>query len=230
MTEKPTSRRTQAERTRLRKEQVIRAAIRFFGQHGFRGAKLADIAKAAGVTEPGLLHHYPSKADLLMDVLAERDRIDHERFNLTGGGRAGDLLASFQALVEYNQSVPGLVQLFTVLVAESIDAQHPGHEFFMRRYRNVRQQSLDAIREAQRRGEVRDDIPAQDLVVLVLALMDGLQIQWLFEPDQVNMPRLFEHFTRLVKVPAKTAPETRTAPKRGAKRLRLPGWHKNKAQ
>ena len=79
MTENPTAlprRRTQAERTQLRKEQVIREAIRFFGQNGYHGAKLADIAKAAGVTEPGLLHHFPSKAHLLMEVLAERDRLD----------------------------------------------------------------------------------------------------------------------------------------------------------
>ncbi len=205
MTDNTTPRRTQAERTRLRKEQVIHAAIRFFGQQGYRGARLADIAKAAGVTEPGLLHHYPSKVQLLMDVLAERDRIDRERFTLATGEGTSSLLASLQALVEYNQTVPGLVQLFTVLVAESIDEQHPGHEFFMRRYQNVRQQSLVALQQAQARGEVRDDIPAEDLVVLVFALMDGLQIQWLYEPQKVDMARLFEQFTRLVKEPSTVA-------------------------
>ncbi|HUI87883.1 MAG TPA: TetR/AcrR family transcriptional regulator [Anaerolineales bacterium] len=194
--------RTQSERTRLRKEQVIREAIRFFGQHGFHGARLADIAKAAGVTEPGLLHHYPSKVQLLMDVLAERDRVDRERLNPAERGEAGNLLASLQALVEYNQTVPGLVQLFTVLVAESIDEQHPGHQFFMQRYQNLRRQSLESLRQAQARGEIRNDIPAEDLLVLVFALMDGLQIQWLFEPDKINMVRLFEHFTRLVKEPS----------------------------
>ncbi len=81
MSEETMPRRTQAERTKQRKEQVIREAIRFFGQNGYHGAKLSDIAKAAGVTEPGLLHHFPSKAHLLMEVLAERDRIDRERFD-----------------------------------------------------------------------------------------------------------------------------------------------------
>src|SRR5512135_810135 len=80
MSEEKLPRRTQQERTQQRKQQVIREAIRFFGQNGYRGAKLSDIAKAAGVTEPGLLHHFPSKAHLLMEVLAERDRINRERF------------------------------------------------------------------------------------------------------------------------------------------------------
>lgn len=213
MTDSTTPRRTQAERTRLRKEQVIHAAIRFFGQHGFHGARLADIAKAAGITEPGLLHHYPSKVQLLMDVLSERDRIDRERFTPAAGEGAGGLLASLQALVEYNQTVPGLVQLFTVLVAESIDERHPGHEFFMRRYQNVRQQSIDSLRQAQTQGEVRDDIPAEDLVVLVFALMDGLQIQWLYEQDKVNMARLFEQFIKLVREPCTMALEDQAAPK-----------------
>jgi AcrR family transcriptional regulator len=216
MTEKTTPRRTQAERTRLRKEKVIRAAIRFFGQNGYHGARLADIAKTAGVTEPGLLHHYPTKVQLLMDVLAERDRLARERFDPSGRGGPGDLLASLQALVEYNQTVPGLVQLFTVLVAESIDVKHPGHEFFMQRYRNVRQESLAAFRQAQARGEIRADIPAEDLVVLVYALMDGLQIQWLFEPDEIEMARMFEQFTTLVRKPSEIAQKSRRASKNRA--------------
>ncbi len=194
-----TPRRTQAERTQQRKAQLIREAIRFFGRHGFHGARLADIAKAAGVTEPGLLHHFPSKVKLLTDVLDERDRIDRERFDLSGSSSEGRLLPSLQALVEYNQTVPGLVQLFTVLVAESIEKKHPGHSFFMRRYRNVRKQALEAFREAQTRGEVRKDISAEDLVVLVFALMDGLQIQWLYEPRTFHMARLFNQFAKLVK-------------------------------
>jgi AcrR family transcriptional regulator len=192
-------RRTQVERTQQRKEQVIRAAIRFFGQNGYHGARLADIAKAAGVTEPGLLHHFPSKAHLLMEVLAERDRIDRERFDPSRYDGAKAPIASLQELVEYNQTVPGLVQLFTVLVAESIDEQHPGHEFFKRRYQDIREQSVAMLREAQRRGEIRSDIPAEELVIMLFAMMDGLQVQWLYEPEQIKMAHLFEQFLKLLK-------------------------------
>ena len=194
------TRRTQAERTRQRKEQVIHAAIRFFGQDGYHGARLADIAKAAGVTEPGLLHHFPSKAHLLMEVLAERDRIDRDRFGASLPGGTQSPLAPLQELVAYNESVPGLVQLFTVLVAESIDVKHPGHEYFKRRYQNIRERSSAALSEAQRRGEIRSDIPAEDLAVLLFAMMDGLQVQWLYEPGQVTMAPLFEQFLKLLSI------------------------------
>lgn len=199
MSEQTLPRRTQAERTQQRKEQLIREAIRFFGQYGFHGAKLADIAKAAGVTEPGLLHHFPKKELLLMEVLAERDRMDSARFDPSASGEAVDQLKALTKLVEYNESVPGLVQLFTVLVAESIDDRHPGHEFFIRRYQSGRIHNTKLFQQAQARGEIRTDIPAEDLAVMLYAMMDGLQVQWLYEPEKVDMARVFEQFVLLLR-------------------------------
>jgi AcrR family transcriptional regulator len=193
------TRRTQAERTRASKEKIIQAASEFFAQQGYRGAKMADIAKAANLTEPGLLHHFPSKTHLLMAVLAERDRVDRERFNPSLLGEKGDLLSSFQKLVEYNETVPGLVQLFTVLVAESVQEQHPAHVFFMRRYQNEREQDIEVVRQGQAQGEIRADIPAEDLTIMLYAMMDGLQVQWLFEPETIDMARIFGQFVRLLK-------------------------------
>ncbi len=199
MKEQTLPRRTQAERTQRRKEQVIHEAIRSFGQYGFHGAKLADIAKAAGVTEPGLLHHFPSKEHLLMEVLAERDRLNRERFDPSLHGEMGNPLDSLQELVEHNETVPGLVQLFTVLVAESIDEQHPGHDFFRQRYQGLRDQTIDVLTKAQAQGDIRNDIPAEDLVILLFAMMDGLQIQWLYEPEKISMARLYKQFLGLLK-------------------------------
>ena len=199
MSEKSTPRRSQAERTRQRKEQVIREAIRFFGQNGYHGARLADIAKAAGVTEPGLLHHFPSKAHLLMEVLAERDHMDREKFGPSRHDEKKPPLAFLQELVNYNETVPGLVQLFTVLVAESIDEKHPGHDFFKHRYHALREQTLIVLQEAQAQGKIRSDIPPEDLGIMLFAMMDGLQVQWLYEPKNIKIASLFEQFLRLLK-------------------------------
>jgi len=199
MVQQKTPRRTQAERTQQRKEQLIREATRYFGQYGYRGARLSEIARAAGVTEPGLLHHFPSKEHLLTEVLTERDRIDRERFDPVLHGVTGAPLPSYQELVRFNESVPGLVQLFTVLVAESIDEQHPGHDYFMKRYQLLRQRNVPLIKSGQERGEIRDDISAEELAVLLFAIMDGLQIQWLYEPETVHMARLFDQCVKLLK-------------------------------
>ena len=186
-----TPRRTQAERTRASREKIIQAATEFFARRGFRGAKLADIAKAANLTEPGLLHHFPSKTHLLMEVLKERDRIDSERMRATLQKNGNHFLEAGIELVEHNQTVPGLVQLFNLMVAESISTDHPAHEFFRERYRRERKHWVQAIVQAQQAGEVRSDIPAETLVVLIFAVMDGLQVQWLLEPEKIDMSGLF---------------------------------------
>lgn len=195
---KPT-RRTQAERTRASKEKIIQAASEFFAQQGYRGAKMADIAKAANLTEPGLLHHFPSKAHLLTAVLAERDRVDHDRFDLSNPDKNKGFLSSLQKLVEHNESVPGLVQLFTTLAAESIQEDHPGHDFFQQRYHNAHSQVAAELKQAQLEGKIRSDISPDDLAIMLYAMMDGLQIQWLYEPEKVDMSRVFEQFVQLLK-------------------------------
>ncbi len=184
-------RRTQVDRSRASREKIIQSATEVFAQKGFRGAKMADIATAANLTEPGLLHHFPSKTYLLMEVLKERDRIDGARMRSTLQKNGNHFLEAGIELVEHNQTVPGLVQLFNLLVAESVSPDHPAHEFFIERYRREREHMTQAIGQAQQAGEVRSDISAETLVILIFAMMDGLQVQWLLEPDRIDMADLF---------------------------------------
>ncbi len=202
MTKLQTPRRTQAERTRASREKIIQAATDFFARQGFHGAKMAEIANAANLTGPGLLHHFPSKTHLLMEVLKERDRIDSERMRATLQKEGSHFLEAGIELVEHNETVFGLVQLFNLLVAESISPAHPAHEFFTLRYQREREQMAQVIAQAQQAGEVRADIPAEMLAVLIFAVMDGLQVQWLLEPEQISMSGMFRVLTNMLKVQA----------------------------
>jgi len=202
MTKLQNPRRTQAERTRASREKIIQAAIEFFAQQGFHGAKMADIAKAANLTGPGLLHHFPSKTHLLMEVIKERDRIDSERMRATLQKNGNHFLEAGVELVEHNETVPGLVQLFTLLVAESISQEHPAHIFFAQRYQREREQMAQAIMQAQQADQVRSDISAETLATLIFAMMDGLQVQWLLEPEKINMPAMFRVLMDMLKVQA----------------------------
>jgi AcrR family transcriptional regulator len=192
-------RRTQVERTRASREKIIQAATEEFSKKGFRSAKLADIAKAADLTEPGVLHHYPSKTHLLMEVLKERDRIDSERTKAILQKNNNDILDVGIELVEHNQTTPGIIQLFNLLVAESISPEHPAHEYFKKRYHNGRESWVRIIAQGQQEGNIRSDIPAETLGVLLFAVMDGLQVQWLMEPEKVDMAHIFRVFIDLLK-------------------------------
>lgn len=52
-----------------RKEQLLDTAVELFSRHGFGGATTAELAKAAGVTEPIIYRHFRSKKDLFIAVI-----------------------------------------------------------------------------------------------------------------------------------------------------------------
>lgn len=51
---------------------VLDAAAKAFQLHGYRGTSLHDVVTAAGVTPGALHHHFASKSDLALAVIAER--------------------------------------------------------------------------------------------------------------------------------------------------------------
>jgi AcrR family transcriptional regulator len=194
-----TPRRTQEERTRTSRAKIIHSATESFARNGFRGAKMSDIARDASLTGPGLLHHFPSKTHLLMEVLKERDQIDGQRVQTFLEKNGNDFLGALIELVEHNQTVPGLVQLFNLLVAESVSLDHPAHEYFKERYQRGREHWTQVITQAQQAGEVRSDLSAETLAQLLFAMMDGLQVQWLLEPKKINMAELFQVMTDMLR-------------------------------
>jgi AcrR family transcriptional regulator len=212
MTENKNKSRTQTERTRASKEKIIQAATKFFAEKGYRGATLADIAQAANLSEAGLIHHFPNKSNLLMAVLTERDRIDRNHFDPRKPGNQGNILNSFIKLVKHNETVPGLVQLFTTLVAESIYEQHPGHEFFVHRYKTTRNEAIEGIHAGQADGSIRTDISAEHLIIMLYAMMDGLQLQWLLEPESIDMAAIFSTFVLLLESPKESVPPAKSVP------------------
>ncbi|WP_238015969.1 TetR/AcrR family transcriptional regulator [Dactylosporangium sp. AC04546] len=188
------------------RDAILRAATSVFARDGYRGGPLAAVATAADLTQPGLLHHFPTKESLLLAVLEERDRegaalLDGTEEWHRGGPAALDAL---QGIVERNAANRELVQLFTVLVGESVSDGHPAHRYFADRYARIRTGTADAIRRGQAGGAFRADADAETLASLVLAVMDGLQIQWLLDPSQDMTERfaLFADMTKRFLTPA----------------------------
>lgn len=192
------SNRSRAERGAASRDRVVRAALRAYAANGYSGSSLASIAEAAGLTTAGLLHHFPSKEGLLLAVLKERDRLDAERFQLRGfvGLKALDALL---ALVEANMSTPGLVRAFTVLLGESAAEDHPAGQWFRERYPRRRDNLAAALRAGIDSGEVREDTDSDAVAAEIIAVMDGLQVQWLHDPDRVDMARVFTHYIGTVR-------------------------------
>ncbi|MGH8882753.1 MAG: TetR/AcrR family transcriptional regulator, partial [Stackebrandtia sp.] len=106
--DKPAAEPSQREqRTALRRRQILRAATEIFGTRGYRNGSLSEIAEQVGITHAGILHHFGSKNQLLLEVLDYRDEVDVEDLE---GQHPPEGMALFRHLVataRYNTDRPG---------------------------------------------------------------------------------------------------------------------------
>ncbi len=53
-----------------RRDAIIGAAASLYARRGFQGASVADLAKACGTSKALIYHYFPSKDDILYEVMA----------------------------------------------------------------------------------------------------------------------------------------------------------------
>ncbi|MDT0203242.1 TetR/AcrR family transcriptional regulator [Nocardioides sp. AE5] len=91
---------------RLGKEPVLKAAIANFTERGYHATSMRDIARDADVTVASIYHHFPSKQDVLQEIMVQvlSDVISLTRTALLGAGRepADQLSALVRAWVLFH--------------------------------------------------------------------------------------------------------------------------------
>lgn len=167
-------------KTEARRAEILRTALEAFAERGFQGSSLREIAEAVGLSQAGVLHHFSSKEALLAAVLAEKDAESVAHFEDANGI---GILDALRGVVVSNVAQPGLVRLFTTLSAEAINDGHPAHTYFQLRYAGARDLLAAALKQGQADGDISPTVDAERAASLLLAIMDGLQVQWLLNPE-----------------------------------------------
>ncbi|MFH8248778.1 TetR/AcrR family transcriptional regulator [Microbacterium sp. B2969] len=178
----------------LRRQAIVEAAAEAFARAGFEGTSVLEIAADVGISRAGLFHHFETKEDLLMAVLDHREQLDREVFVSSGSRRAGGLgvLRGMVLLARRNEERPGLVRLYVVLGAEATAPDHPAHAYFAQHYARILDGTTRALESARDRGVLRAGVDPAGFASDLIALQDGLQLQWLLRPDQTGIATRLE--------------------------------------
>ncbi|MFC5752215.1 TetR/AcrR family transcriptional regulator [Actinomadura rugatobispora] len=172
-----------------RRQQILVAAQRLLRLHGWRGVTLGQIAREAGVTSAGLLHHFASKEDLLHAALDQRDAYDESHADMSG-----DIVVEVQRAAVRMQEVPDLVGMFAVLMMENIDPDAPLHARFVDRYRAAVDIVARVLRKGQRAGRYRTDLDPAVKAVEIVAFINGMESLWLLDPS-IPLTQVFKEYT-----------------------------------
>ncbi|MVA76843.1 TetR/AcrR family transcriptional regulator [Auraticoccus sp. F435] len=97
-----------------------------------------------------------------------------------------------------NESVRGLIELYTVVCAEATTEGHPGADYFRGRFARLRAGYAAHFTALAACGRLRPGVDPRRAATSLVALWDGLQLQWLLEPEEVDVAQHLSDFLRLV--------------------------------
>ncbi|MDI3193645.1 TetR/AcrR family transcriptional regulator [Pseudarthrobacter sp. AL07] len=193
------SRRGPYAKSTERRQAILVAAHAVFAAHGYRGGSLQDVADHLGMSQTSLLHYFPSKSDLLLAVLNWRDSNTGDGTTPPDPGEG--LVDAVIRQARFNEEVPGVIELYTVLCAESVTDGHPGREFFTERFDRLRGSYARRFTQLAEEGRLRPGVEPEAAAASLIALWDGIQTQWLLSPDSVDMAGCLRGYLGLVILP-----------------------------
>lgn len=173
--------------TTARRQEILKAASEVFGTKGYSSGSLGDIAERVGMTHAGILHHFGSKENLLLETLNYRDKQDLEHLADQSIPDGEELFRHLVHTALNNQQRPGLVQAFVVQSAESVAKDHPTRDHYRSRYESLRRWVERAFMSMCSEHSVQDAARIRYGAAAILAVMDGLQVQWLHAPDEIEL-------------------------------------------
>ncbi|MEU0741248.1 TetR/AcrR family transcriptional regulator [Streptomyces leeuwenhoekii] len=162
-----------------RREDILAAALEVFAERGFKNASIDAVAERAGLTRQGVLHYFPSKKRLLLEMLDFREQLNRE--HLADHPAGEDLPADFAAAVAFEQGHPSFATVHSVVMAEAVTGQEPARSYVADRCRSL--QAHLAARLAERYGErLPSGLSASAAATAFLALVEGVHQLWLVDP------------------------------------------------
>lgn len=170
---------------REKRRAIRRAARRVFSKRGLVGTGLAHVATEAGLSRANLYNYYPDQAALVRDLadelLAEEDALFRAALEEEGSPleRIERLTA---AVTELFQRRVGMGTLLLQIWANEPRYVRP-------LLRTVREVLAGLIREGQRRGEIRRRLAPEAAAAVVVAMIDGLLLQFFIDPRAFPDPR-----------------------------------------
>ncbi|MHC5257723.1 TetR/AcrR family transcriptional regulator [Streptomyces sp. UC4497] len=166
--------------TSARREEILGAAMEVFAERGYRGASIDAVAERAGLTRQGVLHYYPSKKRLLFALLHLRE--DLNRQHSKGDWNDPDMPSRLAEALAFDQGIPSLAQVHSVVMAEAATGQEPARGFARERYRELINQITDGF--TGRFGErLPSGLTPRAAATALMALFEGMQQQWMVDSD-----------------------------------------------
>lgn len=175
-----------------RRRAIIAAAAELFAESGYTHSSMRELARRMNLTQPGVLYYFADKEELLVEVLGLRDSSVAEYLSDLP---VTDVAARSREVARHSAEHEGLTSLFIILSAEAVYRDHPAHAYFTGHYRSAQEQTL--LPASGPSGHVPEEVSAELIATLGVAVQDGLQLQRRYR-DDLDVVAAVDAYWRLV--------------------------------
>jgi TetR/AcrR family transcriptional regulator, fatty acid metabolism regulator protein len=195
--------RTKAQVAQLRsarKAQILQAANDVFSRKGFHAANVSDVAAEAGISQGTVYHYFDSKEELFMAVFEAWETgslnrevqaaMDASKSASERLGYLGHAVGEYMALAE--ETFPASVEFWSHIHRDAFI-----REGFRRIFAELRATLAQLIQDGIAQGEFVA-IDSNAVAALLIAVYDGLILQWLADSQSVDWQTAFATLSELM--------------------------------
>jgi TetR/AcrR family fatty acid metabolism transcriptional regulator len=184
-----------------RRRQILAAARRVFGRHGYSGARMIDIAGEAGVGKGTLYEHFSSKEDLFAELVLSvlRETLEFVRRTTT---HAADPEKALRNTIAYLVTV-GLVEnldlyrLFFDFWGVAAGSRHGAQDQLREVATTFRSLIADVVRRGQASGTFRPEADPDLFAHALCAAVDGLSLQIVVTQESIDLEAYARHIQEM---------------------------------
>jgi len=163
--------------------KILQSATRLFGRRGFQGTTIEDVTRESGISRGALYWHFKSKSELLGAVV---ERLQKEYLDvfienvMSAGSRPMDRIqAIFKFNARFAVEQTDLVHCIRNLSLELSPSEDDNVKAFFDIIAQQRNFIVRLIKEAQDEGSLRTDLKPEIMAAIILAIHDGILLQWI---------------------------------------------------
>jgi TetR/AcrR family acrAB operon transcriptional repressor len=174
------------------RDKILLAALAIFARRGYSEASMDEIAREAGITKGALYWHFQDKQSLygaVVDLVLKR-QMEGISKPLAGPSSPEEKVeAVVRATIDFYRSNQQVVEFYSNMLFEGkLLTQMNLKKTMTKMYSSYRRELAGLLRESDLPEGLLPEIAA----ALLVSCLDGIFIQWVLDPEAVDLDRLGE--------------------------------------
>jgi len=163
-----------------RQQQIIKAAIELIAEKGIQQLTIKNLANKIGLAEGALYRHFDSKIDILLGILAMFKANRSVSLDKIKSSKKLDALTKIQSLFEqrftqFTETPSTTAVIFSEEIFQNDKRLSEKVFSIMQESQNIIQQIIEG---GQQDGQLRNDISAKQLSLLITGALRLIVTQW----------------------------------------------------